>query len=162
VIVADDPSEGHQAVADKVAENDRDEPHPEPQGSEKSTRPYFGEGDGDPGPEQEKVHAGEISVGGGGGCYVHADSRLGEEGLSIRTLLEQFLDLVVVAHKRHVKIVRPVLKDETQRKVGATLEQLLAQFSDAESAVDMRPSEAFRQIAQCEQALRSFVLGQLP
>jgi hypothetical protein len=40
--------------------------------------------------------------------------------------LKQRLDLIVIAEERDKQISRPVLKNETQRDIPATLEQFLA------------------------------------
>jgi hypothetical protein len=49
------------------------------------------------------------------------------------------------------------LEDETQCKTASTLEQLLSQFSNAQTAVDVRLAEAFSKLTERQQALDLFV-----
>ena len=66
--------------------------------------------------------------------------------------------LVVASEERHKEGVGAVLEDEPQREVATALEQLLAELSDAQAAVEMRPPEGLGQIAQRDETLGPLVL----
>lgn len=68
----------------------------------------------------------------------------------------------MVAQERDEKVRRPILEDKTQCEAAATLKQFVAQFADAEAAVDMRTAEAFAKLAQSQQGLYPFAFRQLP
>lgn len=54
----------------------------------------------------------------------------------------------MVAQKRNEQFAAPVLKDEPEIAVAATLEKLGRQFTDTEAAVTMRLPESLDEIAQ--------------
>ncbi len=71
---------------------------------------------------------------------------------------EQRLDFIVVAQERDGQIGWTILEDKAPGKPGTTLEQLAAQFADAEAAVRVRSAKAFCQLAQSQEALCFFAL----
>jgi len=75
--------------------------------------------------------------------------------------MEQCFDLVLIPQERDEQVRRPILKDKAQRNIAATLENLVAQFTDPQAAVHMRAAKGLRQLAQRQQALGSFVLRQV-
>jgi len=81
---------------------------------------------------------------------------------AIFTASEQRLDLIVIAEEKYEQFRRPVLKNETQRIITSTLEDLVAYFASSQAAVHLRPAKCLRQLAQRQQALDSFALGQWP
>jgi hypothetical protein len=72
--------------------------------------------------------------------------------------LQQRLHLIVISQEADEQFRWPVLKDKTQGNIATTLEDLISQLTDSEAAVDVRPAEGVRQLAQRQQALSSFVL----
>jgi predicted Fe-S protein YdhL (DUF1289 family) len=62
--------------------------------------------------------------------------------------MEQSFDLIVISQERNEQVRWPVLKDEAQRNIAATLENLAAQLTNPQTAMDMRPAKGLRQLAQ--------------
>jgi ubiquinone biosynthesis protein COQ9 len=62
--------------------------------------------------------------------------------------LEEGLDLIVVPQERDEQVRCAVLKNEAQRRVATTLENLAAQLAYPEATVHMRAAEGFGQLAQ--------------
>jgi hypothetical protein len=54
----------------------------------------------------------------------------------------------MVAQKRNEQLFAPVLKDEPEIAVAATLEKLGRQFTDTEAAVTMRLPESLDEITE--------------
>lgn len=79
---------------------------------------------------------------------------------AILAALEQRLDFSVITEKRDKQIRWPVLKNEARRDITATLEQFVAEFVNSQAAVRVRPTKRLRQLAQRQQALYPFALGQ--
>jgi hypothetical protein len=75
--------------------------------------------------------------------------------------LEHRFDLIVIPQETDEQVGWPVLKEEAQRNIAATLENLVTQFTNPQAAVHMGAAKGLRQLAQRQQALGSFVLGQV-
>jgi hypothetical protein len=79
---------------------------------------------------------------------------------TVFTSSQQRLDLIVIAQKRNKDVRWPVLEYESKRDIAATLEELVAKFADAQAGMNVRPAKSLRQLAQRQQTLDSFTLGQ--
>ena len=62
--------------------------------------------------------------------------------------MEQRLDLIVIPQERDEQVRWPVLKDETERDIAATLEYVVAQFTNSQTAVHMRTAKGLRQLTE--------------
>jgi hypothetical protein len=75
--------------------------------------------------------------------------------------MEQCFDLIEIPQEKDEQVQRPVLKDEAQRHIAATLEYFVAQLSNPQGPVHMGPAEDCGQLAQGQQAPGSFVFWQV-
>jgi hypothetical protein len=62
--------------------------------------------------------------------------------------LEQRFDFIVSPEERDKQVRWPVLKDEAQRNIAATLENLRAQFTNPQATMHMRATKGLGQLAQ--------------
>ncbi|MGC9996923.1 MAG: hypothetical protein ABSE79_16520 [Terriglobia bacterium] len=60
---------------------------------------------------------------------------------AIPAVLEHGFDLVMIAQERDEQVGRPVLKVEAQRSIATALENLVAQFTNPQAAVQMRAAK---------------------
>ena len=67
----------------------------------------------------------------------------------------------MVADERNEKFVATVLKDESKIAIAAAFKKLVPQFADAETAVGMRLTIAFDEIAEGQKTFYPFALGKL-
>jgi hypothetical protein len=67
----------------------------------------------------------------------------------------------VVAKEGNEELGGMLLEEEAETKRPAAFEEPIAELSDPKASVNVRPTEAFRQLAQRQQALHPVVLRQL-
>ena len=67
----------------------------------------------------------------------------------------------MVAQKRNVQFFAPVLENEPEIAVTATLEKLVPQLADTEAAMDMGLAKTIDEITERQEALYSLRLGKI-
>jgi hypothetical protein len=80
--------------------------------------------------------------------------------LTVAAAAKERSDLVVVADEGNKKLLTSVQENESEITVSAAFEEFVAELANAKPAVHVRLAERFNQIAEREETLDPFVLGQ--